>query len=105
MPMDATVSGAEAAASAQAEMVNETADRLVIDVVSAVDDGCMAVSESQRLIVWLRVEFIPSVSPRFERTPEDLLELQEVLDALQGSSGRTAADLAVRARSLVFRLL
>lgn len=87
------------------EELNETADRLVLEVVSASDDGYTAVPESQRLIAWLTAEFLPYVSPRFPEPPADLVELREVLDALHGSNGPEAAQLSLQARSLVFRLL
>lgn len=90
--------------SGQAEM-NQTADRLVLEVVTAVDDGYTGVPECQRLIAWLSAEFLPFVSPRFPDPPSDLVELRMVLDDMHGSNGSEAAQLSLRARSLVFRLL
>ena len=94
-----------ATASGTPHEINATADRLVLDVVEAVEDGCSGVPESQRLIAWLGADFIPSVRPRFAQPPADLMELEEVLDSMHGSNGAEAAELATRARSLVFRLL
>lgn len=85
--------------------LNDTADRLVIEVVSAADDGYTAVPESQRLIAWLSAEFLPYITPRFPEPPQDLTDLEQVLDQLHGSHGSEAAALSLQARSLVFRLL
>lgn len=85
--------------------LNDTADRLVLEVVYAADDGYTAVPECQRLIAWLMGEFLPYVAPRFEQEPVDLTDLRTVLDEMHGSSGTHAAQLALRARSLVFRLM
>ncbi len=85
--------------------LNDTADRLVLEVVAAVDDGYTAVPECQRLIAWLTAEFLPYVRPRFQQPPADLLELQSVLDEMHGSNGTYAAQLSLQARSLVFRLM
>jgi hypothetical protein len=85
--------------------LNDTADRLVLEVVSAADDGYTAVPECQRLIAWLSAEFLPYVTGRFPQPPQDLRDLHDVLDALHGSNGPAAAQLALHARSLVFRLL
>ena len=85
--------------------LNDTADRLVLEVVAAADDGYTAVPECQRLIAWLSAEFLPFVTPRFPEPPRDLAELQQVLDDLHGSNGPEAARLSLQARSLVFRLL
>ncbi|MEZ5187005.1 MAG: hypothetical protein R2720_14780 [Candidatus Nanopelagicales bacterium] len=87
------------------EQTNQTADRLVLEVVAAVDDGYTGVPECQRLIAWLGADFLPSLAGRFPQPPADLLELHEVLDDMHGSSGQQAAQLSLRARSLVFRLL
>jgi hypothetical protein len=87
------------------EELNQTADRLVLEVVSAAEDGYTAVPECQRLIAWLGAEFLPYVVPRFPEPPADLQDLQEILDAMHGSNGAHAAQLALQARSLVFRLL
>jgi hypothetical protein len=84
---------------------NDTADRLVLDVVAAVEDGYTGVPECHRLITWLGAEFIPFVAPRFPQPPADLQELREVLDDMHGSNGVEAAQLSLRARSLIFRLL
>jgi len=92
------------ASPALAEM-NQTADRLVLEVVAAVDDGYNGVPESQRLIAWLGAEFLPYISPRFPDPPQDLLDLRGALDLMHGSNGPEAAQLALTARSLVFRLL
>jgi hypothetical protein len=89
---------------AQEEM-NQTADRLVLEVVYAVDDGYTGVPECQRLIAWLGAEFLPYVTPRFPEPPPDLQELCSVLDQMHGSNGTDAAQLSLKARSLVFRLL
>ena len=43
--------------------LNDTADRLVLDVVAAVDDGYTGVPECHRLTAWLSAEFIPYVAP------------------------------------------
>lgn len=91
--------------SGVAHEMNETADRLVLDVVDAVDDGYTGVPESQRLIAWLSAEFIPYVSVRFPDPPADLVELTAVLDQMHGSNHEQAAQLSLQARSLVFRLL
>jgi hypothetical protein len=96
---------ARSAASVAHEELNQTADRLVLEVVSAVDDGYTGVPECQRLIAWLGAEFLPYVSPRFQEPPADLLELERVLDDMHGSNGDIAAQLSLQARSLVFRLL
>jgi hypothetical protein len=85
--------------------MNETADRLVLDVVSAVDDGYTGVPECQRLIAWLGAEFMPYAHTRYVDAPPDLVELTAVLDEMHGSNGETAARLSLQARSLVFRLL
>ena len=87
------------------EGMNETADRLVLEVVSAVDDGYTGVPECQRLIAWLGVEFLPYARGRYSDAPPDLVELIAVLDEMHGSNGETAAQLSLQARSLVFRLL
>jgi len=87
------------------EELNQTADRLVLEVVAAVDDGYTGVPECQRLIAWLGAEFIPYVTPRFREQPADLRELISVLDRMHGSNGADAAQLSLQARSLVFRLL
>ncbi len=87
------------------EGMNETADRLVLEVVSAVDDGYTGVPECQRLIAWLGAEFLPYCTTRFNEAPPDLVELHTVLDEMHGSNGETAARLSLQARSLVFRLL
>jgi hypothetical protein len=84
---------------------NDTADRLVLEVVAAVDDGYTAVPECQRLIAWLSAEFLPHITPRFPQPPADLVELREVLDEMHGSNGAYAAQLSLQARSLVFRLM
>lgn len=91
--------------SAAQEQTNQTADRLVLEVVAAVDDGYTGVPECQRLIAWLGADFLPSLSGRFPQPPSDLLELRQVLDDMHGSSGSQAAQLSLQARSLVFRLL
>ena len=85
--------------------LNQTADRLVLEVVYAVDDGYTGVPECQRLIVWLSAEFLPWVEPRFAQAPPALLELRSVLDQMHGSNGQQAAQLSMQARALVFRLL
>lgn len=86
--------------------LNDTADRLVIEVVAAADDGYTAVPECQRLIAWLSAEFLPYVAVRFpEDPPADLTALRAVLDEMHGSNGTYAAHLSVQARSLVFRLM
>jgi len=86
--------------------LNDTADRLVIEVVSAADDGYTAVPECQRLIAWLSAEFLPYVVARFaDDLPADLTALRAVLDEMHGSNGTYAAQLSVQARSLVFRLM
>lgn len=85
--------------------LNDTADRLVLEVVAAADDGYTAVPECQRLIAWLSAEFLPYVTPRFPQAPADLVELREVLDEMHGSNSTYAAQLSLRARSLVFRLM
>ena len=87
------------------EGMNETADRLVLEVVSAVDDGYTGVPECQRLIAWLGAEFLPYATTRFVDAPPDLVDLRAVLDEMHGSNGETAARLSLQARSLVFRLL
>lgn len=87
------------------EEFNDTADRLVIEVVAAADDGYTAVPECQRLIAWLSAEFLPYITPRFPQPPADLVELREVLDEMHGSNGAYAAQLSLQARSLVFRLM
>ena len=87
------------------EEVNETADRLVLEVVSAVDDGYTGVPECQRLIAWLTAEFLPFATSRFSDEPVALVELRGVLDEMHGSHGETAARLSLQARSLIFRLL
>ncbi len=87
------------------EEVNQTADRLVLEVVAAVDDGYTGVPECQRLIAWLSAEFLPFVQPRFNQPPPDLMELRKVLDLMHGSNGQDAAQLSLQARCLVFRLL
>ncbi|HQR80018.1 MAG TPA: hypothetical protein PLT68_07355 [Actinomycetota bacterium] len=97
-------SGTRSSDSDRAEL-NRTADRLVLEVVTSVDDGYTGVPECQRLIAWLGAEFLPFVSPRFPDPPSDLVQLRMVLDDLHGSSGSEAAQLSLRARSLVFRLL
>lgn len=84
---------------------NNTADRLVLDVVAAHEDGCSAVPESGRLIAWLSAEFLPCVTPTFPQPPQDLRDLQDVLEQLHGSHGSQAVQLSLQARSLVFRLL
>jgi hypothetical protein len=84
---------------------NDTADRLVLDVVAAVEDGYTGVPECHRLIAWLSAEFIPYVARRFPQPPADLQELHAVLDDMHGSNGVDAAQLSLRARSLIFRLL
>ena len=93
-----------AVAPAQAQR-NETADRLVLEVVYAVDDGYTGVPECQRLIAWLSAEFLPWVQSRFAQAPPALLELRSVLDQMHGSNGQEAAQLSMQARTLVFRLL
>jgi hypothetical protein len=93
------------APTAPQEEVNQTADRLVLEVVAAVDDGYTGVPECQRLIAWLSAEFLPSVQIRFNQPPDDLVDLRNVLDQMHGSNGQEAAQLALQARSLVFRLL
>ncbi len=85
--------------------LNDTADRLVLEVVAAADDGYTAVPECQRLIAWLSAEFLPYVTPRFSQPPQDLNDLQDVLEELHGSNGTEAAQLSLQARSLVFRLI
>jgi hypothetical protein len=85
--------------------LNDTADRLVLEVVAAADDGYTAVPECQRLIAWLSAEFLPYVQPRFQQPPRDLLELESVLEEMHGSNGAYAAQLSLQARSLVFRLM
>ncbi len=85
--------------------LNDTADRLVLDVVAAVDDGYTGVPECHRLTAWLSAEFIPYVAPRFPQPPADLQELHAVLDDMHGANGVDAAQLSLRARSLIFRLL
>lgn len=85
--------------------VNDTADRLVLEVVSAADDGYTAVPECQRLIAWLSAEFLPLIAPRFPQEPADLIDLRLTLDDMHGSSGPQAAQLARQARSLIFRLV
>jgi hypothetical protein len=85
--------------------MNDTADRLVLEVVAAAEDGYTAVPECQRLIAWLGAEFLPYVQPRFPEPPADLNDLRGLLDDMHGSNGATAAQLALQARSLVFRLL
>lgn len=85
--------------------MNETADRLVLEVVSAADDGYTAVPECQRLIAWLSSEFLPYVVPRYSEPPADLLELRAVLDNMHGANSTIAAQLSLQARSLVFRLI
>lgn len=85
--------------------MNATADRLVLDVVDAVDDGYTAVPESQRLIAWLGADFLPWANARYPQAPAPLVELRDVLDQMHGSSGAEAAQLAAQARTLVFRLL
>lgn len=85
--------------------LNDTADRLVLEVVAAADDGYTAVPECQRLIAWLSAEFLPFVTPRFPQPPQDLTDLQNVLEDLHGSHGSEAAQLSLQARSLVFRLI
>lgn len=85
--------------------LNDTADRLVLEVVAAAEDGYTAVPECQRLIAWLTAEFLPYVQPRFQQPPADLLELRSVLDEMHGSNGTYAAQLSLQARSLVFRLM
>lgn len=92
-------------ASLALEELNQTADRLVLEVVAAVDDGYTGVPECQRLIAWLTAEFLPYVSPRFPEPPSDLRELMAVLDDMHGSSRSEAAQLSLQARSLVFHLL
>ena len=42
------------------DAMNETADRLVLEVVSAVDDGYTGVPECQRLIAWLGAHLAPA---------------------------------------------
>lgn len=91
--------------SGAAHEMNEIADRLVLDVVDAVDDGYTGVPESQRLIAWLSADFIPYVSVRFPDPPTDLVQLMAVLDQMHGSNHEEAATLSLRARSLVFRLI
>lgn len=105
MAVDKMLGSADRAVTGTAQEVNATADRLVLEVVEAVEDGTSGVPESQRLIAWLGADFIPSVAPRFPQTPPDLEELQAVLDSMHGCSGPEAVELATRARSLVFRLL
>lgn len=105
MATDKMLGFESATSSGTPQEINQTADRLVLDVVEAVEDGCSGVPESQRLIAWLGADFIPSVQPRFRQPPPDLIELQQVLDSMHGSNGADAAELATRARSLVFRLL
>ncbi|MFN8185153.1 MAG: hypothetical protein U0R23_12105 [Candidatus Nanopelagicales bacterium] len=90
--------------ASQAEL-NQTADRLVLEVVYAVDDGYTGVPECQRLIAWLSAEFLPWVQARFAQAPPALLELRSVLDQMHGSNGQEAARLSMQARALVFRLL
>lgn len=85
--------------------MNQTADRLVLEVVTAVDDGYTGVPECQRLIAWLSAEFLPFVSPRFPDPPSDLVQLRMVLEDMHGTNGADAAQLSLRARSLIFRLL
>ena len=85
--------------------LNDTADRLVLEVVAAADDGYTAVPECQRLIAWLSAEFLPYVTPRFAQPPQDLTDLEQVLEDLHGSNGSEAAQLSLQARSLVFRLI
>lgn len=85
--------------------LNDTADRLVIEVVSAAEDGYTAVPECQRLIAWLTSEFLPYVTPRFPQPPADLVALRAVLEEMHGSNGGQAAQLSLMARSLVFRLM
>lgn len=87
------------------DAMNETADRLVLEVVSAVDDGYTGVPECQRLIAWLGAEFLPFATARYPDPPADLAELTAVLDEMHGSNGEIAAQLSLQARSLVFRLL
>jgi hypothetical protein len=87
------------------EEMNDTADRLVLEVVSAAEDGYTAVPECQRLIAWLGAEFLPYAAARFTEPPADLQELRDLLDAMHGSNGAQAAHLALQSRSLVFRLL
>ena len=87
------------------EGVNETADRLVLEVVSAVDDGYTGVPECQRLIAWLTAEFLPFTTSRFSDEPAALVELRGALDEMHGSNGEMAARLSLQARSLIFRLL
>jgi hypothetical protein len=87
------------------DAMNETADRLVLEVVSAVDDGYTGVPECQRLIAWLGAEFLPYATARYPDPPADLVELTAVLDEMHGSNGEIAAQLSLQARSLVFRLL
>lgn len=84
---------------------NQIADRLVLEVVAAVDDGDTGVPECQRLIAWLSAEFLPYTSGRYRNPPDDLLELRAVLENMHGSNGPEAAQLALQARALVFRLL
>ena len=88
-----------------AEELNQTADRLVLEVVAAVDDGYTGVPECQRLIAWLSAEFLPYTRQRFAEAPDDLLHLEDVLDQMHGSNGSEAATLSLQVRSLVFRLL
>lgn len=93
------------ATSAAQEELNQTADRLVLEVVAAVEDGYTGVPECQRLIAWLSAEFLPYIAPRFPQPPPDMQDLRAVLDLMHGSNGAQAAQLSLQARSLVFRLL